>query len=102
MRTTYFSVADGHAVEESEALRNGVLRSGYGARNHAMLRDSAQDDNGQGAYEAWIGDAWKSREHFSWNPGDVQPAPARLEKDANGQADYERRISDAWKGQAHV
>ncbi|GEM_PF-4816036 len=101
MRTQYFCVADGRAVDEAEAMFNGTLRAGYGTRNHAMMKDGfsiADADErraeqhgvslSQASYENRVSDAWKGE----------QPAPAsRIGDDAGGQTAYERRIANAWK-----
>lgn len=73
MRTMYFSLADGRAVDASEALLNGVLRDGYGTRHHAMMKDGVS-----------IADA--DQRHSERHGVSLS------------QARYENRVSDAWKG----
>lgn len=102
MRTMYFSAADGRTVDASEALLNGVLRAGYGTRNHAMMKDGASladadqrrsERHGislsQATYENRLSDAWMGE----------QPSPVtQIGDDADGQSAYERRVANAWKG----
>src|SRR5687768_18454701 len=96
--TSFFRTSDGMPVTEDEACPDGVLRSGYGMRAGAVLRDAAGNlinaDDGQTAYELRVSQAWCDHkpspltERWPLPHGRTRTAPLNEDQD---------RLSDALK-----
>ncbi len=108
---TYYRIKDGKSVDESEALLDGVLRSGYGLRTPLQFKDGGQERTIPAGYVldgsmviADSQDEYERRISSAWMGNDARPAarkphlaPYRHAPVSEAQEAYQRRISEAWR-----